>query len=105
MKFLPILAGPAVPALPYQVTRNRLPFGGQTHGLRRHCPARPCVPIARISEVPFLAVQIRMHPCTVTIAFILLRRGMRGVPITAAIVPEREKWEAEIRRRQPIASD
>jgi hypothetical protein len=70
----------------------------------RLCPTRAGIPIPRIPNVAFLAVQIRMHPRTVA-TVVFLRAIVSRVPVPARIVPKRLHGETAARRRSGIVSD
>src|ERR671939_273835 len=52
--------------------------------------ARAAVPVARITEIAFLAMQICMNPCAGRIVDVL-RNLVGRVPVTLGVVPQRTK--------------
>src|ERR1700722_3307587 len=58
----------------------------------------PSVPIARVSSIAFLAMQIGMHPRAVT-PLVVLRMRMGALPITTRIPPQSDQCLGQPRRR------
>ena len=83
----------AVSGFTQEGRRNFLPFRIEAGAAFRLL--RAPVPIAGVSKIPFLPVQIRMNPGACRIVDVLCD-FVRGVPVTFRIVPKRAEWRREI---------
>lgn len=63
----------------------------------KHRPSRLTVPVTGVANIPFLAVQVGMHPGT-HVGMIILGTGMGCFPVAVGIVPESLGDEATLTR-------
>src|SRR5260370_7495022 len=79
--------------------REEAPLILQRQG--RHGSTRALVPSAGVPHVAFLAMQVRVHPIAVRLAFVLLDAFMRLFPITTKCPPQPLQARPPICRHHP----